>query len=110
MLHALRTLLPAPTLQTGLPAQGMQTVMRQHNPARTVVHLLYASPVKRGQGIEVIEDLLPLRNIEVSLRVDTPPTRVYLAPQGTDVPFTVADGVLHTVVPEMVCHQMVVVE
>jgi len=110
ILHALRTLLPSPTLRTSLPAQGIQTVMRQHHPARTVVHLLYASPVKRGQGIEVIEDLLPISNVVVSLRVDAPPSRVYLAPQGSDLPFTVKDGVLHTMVPEVLCHQMVVVE
>ncbi len=42
ILHGLRTLLTAPTLQTSLPAQGIQTVMRQATHGRTVVHLLYA--------------------------------------------------------------------
>jgi hypothetical protein len=111
ILHGLRLLLPEPTLTTNLPAQGIQTVMRQ--PAandRTIVHLLYASPAKRGQGIEVIEDLLPLRDITVALRVDRPVQRVYLAPQDVDLPYILADGVLRTVVPEFTCHQMVVME
>ncbi|HEY3376940.1 MAG TPA: beta-galactosidase, partial [Armatimonadota bacterium] len=110
ILHGLRQLLPSPTLTTSLPVQGLQTVMQQANPTRTIVHLLYCVPVKRGQGIEVIEEIIPLRDISVALRVDTTPSRVYLAPQDTDVPFTVTDGVLHTSVPELNCHQMVVVE
>lgn len=110
ILAGIWSLLPAPTLTTSLPVQGVQTAMRQQAEGRTVVHLLYASPVKRGQGIEVIEDLLQLDNIALTLRVPQAPGRVYLAPQGTDLPFTVEDGMLHTVVPQVYCHQMVVVE
>ncbi|HEX2950288.1 MAG TPA: beta-galactosidase trimerization domain-containing protein, partial [Armatimonadota bacterium] len=110
IVHGIRSLLPAPTLQTNLPAQGIQTVMRQEHEGRTIVHLLYASPARRGQGIEVIEDLIPLREVSVTLRVDHEPQRVYLAPQGTELPFNVHEGILTTTVPEMVCHQMVVVE
>ena len=108
ILHGLRELLPDPTLVTSLPSQGIQTVMRQEG--RTVIHLLYASPVARGTGIQVIEDLLPVRDVTVTLRTPTSPNRVYLAPQDTDLPFKWAGGVVRTVVPEMVCHQMVVVE
>lgn len=109
ILHGLRALLDTPTLTTSLPAQGIQTAMRQQPEGRTIVHLLYAAPVKRG-SVEVIEDLLPLNDITVALRVEKAPTRVYLAPQNTDLAFTVQDGVLHTTVPQLVCHQMVVVE
>jgi hypothetical protein len=110
ILHGLRQLLPTPTLVTSLPAQGIQTVMRQSALDRDIIHLLYAAPVKRGGGIEVIEDLLPLMNIAIAFRVAKPPTRVYLAPQQVDLPFTVENGVMKTMVPEMCCHQMVVVE
>lgn len=110
ILHGLRQLLPAPTLETTLPAQGIQTVMHQREANRDIIHLLYASPVKRGMGIEVIEDLLQLSHITVVFRSEKIPTRVYLAPQQIDLPFTVGNGVMQTTVPEMVCHQMVVVE
>jgi hypothetical protein len=110
VLQGIRALLPEATLTTNLPAQGVQTVMYQKAENRTIVHLLYVSPVKRGQGIEVIEDILPVYNVQVNLRVTKQPSRVYLAPQGTDLPFTVENGVLNTVLPELCCHQMVVVE
>lgn len=109
VLHGLRLLI-TPTLITNLPAQGVQTVMRQPSEGRQIIHLLYVSPVKRGQGIEVIEDILPLRDVTIALRLAQSPRRVYLAPQGTDLPWNVEDGVLRATVPEMRGHQMVVVE
>jgi len=109
ILHGLRELLPAPALTTTLPAQGLQTVQRQASEGRTIVHLLYGVPVKRGQGVEVIEDLIPLRDVSLALRVNDIPARVYLAPQNIDLPFTVQDGILQATVPEFCCHQMVVV-
>jgi hypothetical protein len=83
--------------------------MRQAEPARTVVHLLYGSPVKRGQGIEVVEDLVPVHDIAITLRT-AKPARVYLAPQNADLPYAWQDGVLTATVPTVLCHQMVVVE
>lgn len=110
VLHGLRTLLPESTLTTSLPAQGVHTVMYQVAEKRTIVHLLYASPVKRGEGIEVIEDILPVYNVEVKLHTTAKPKRVYLAPQGIDLAYTLADGILKTTVPELNYHQMVVIE
>ena len=110
ILHGIRELLPHPTLTTSLPAQGIQSVMRQKSPERTVVHLLYAAPVRRGTKIEVIEDLVPIRDTSIALRVQRPPKKVYLAPQNQPLPFTVEDGVVRTTVSEFTCHQMVVFE
>lgn len=107
---SLRSLLERPTLATNLPSLGIQTVQRQREKNRTVVHLLYASPVKRGANIEVLEDLIPVRDVDVALRSAKQPARVYLAPQMTDLPFTYAGGIVKTRVPEFTCHQMVVVE
>ena len=110
ILHGLRRLLAAPALTTSLPAQGIQTVMWQRANERAIIHLLYASPVRRGKDIEVIEDLLPIRNTEICYRCATTPKHVYLAPAGTDLPYTYQDGILKAVVPEFSCHQMIVVE
>ena len=110
VIEGLKTLLPEPTLVTSLPAQGVQTVMRQHNPDRTVVHLLYGTPVKRGTHVEVIEDIVPIDSVMVALRTPERPKRVYLAPQDQDLPFAYENGTLQTTVPTVECHQMVVVE
>lgn len=109
VLYALGRLLPKPTLSTTLPAQGITTVQHQQAEGRYVNHLLFASPVKKGR-VEVIEDLLPVRDITVTLRLPQPVKRVYLAPQGTDLSYTQADGGITYTLPELLCHQMVVVD
>jgi hypothetical protein len=98
------------TLTTNLPAQGVVTLMDQANEHRYVNHLLYASPVKRGKNVEIIEDLLPVYETEVSVKMYSKPKRVYLAPQMKDIPFDYTDGILTYTVDKFSCHQMVVID
>jgi hypothetical protein len=108
--HTLNLLLPEKTLTTDLPAQGVTTLTEQPILNRYVHHLLYASPVRRGDGIEVIEDLVTLADIHVSLRLPRPVSRVSLAPQGTDLPFVQDGDIVSYVLPCLECHQMVVLQ
>jgi hypothetical protein len=110
VLHALNRLLPGKTLQTSLPAQGIVTLQEQKEEKRLVNHLLYASPVRRGEGIEVIEDIVPLYDVRASVRTASPVSRVYLAPQMTPLPFSYEDGTVTYTVPVLECHQMVVID
>ncbi|WP_127584924.1 alpha-amylase family protein [Paenibacillus koleovorans] len=110
VLHALNLMLPDKTLYTNLPAQGIVTLMKQAAESRYVNHLLYASPVKRGTSVEVIEDILPLYLIEVQIRLDRKPARVYLAPDGQELPFQWNGEYVSYTVPRLECHQMVVLD
>ena len=98
------------TLVTNLPAQGVTTLMEQKEEKRYINHLLYAAPVKRGQRAEIIEDLIPIYETEVALKLDKQPKRVYLAPQMKDIAFTYENGTLHYTVDKFTCHQMVVID
>ena len=109
-IYALNRLLPNKTLTTNLPAQGIVTLTEQPAHNRQVVHLLYASPVKRGDGVEVIEDLLPIMDTSVVLRLSQTVKRVSLAPQGDPIPFEPGVGVVSFTVPRFECHQMVLVD
>lgn len=98
------------TLATSLPAQGVVTLMEQKGESRYVNHLLYASPVRRGQATEVIEDILPLTDVAVQLRTPKPVKRAYLAPQMTELPIEHIEGGVRYTVPCVECHQMVVLD
>ena len=103
-----RLLDTAKTLKTNLPAQGIVTLMKQSD--RLICHLLYASPVKRGNGIEVIEDIVPIYNVELAIKTDRKINKVYLAPQKEDIDFTYDDGYISVKLDKIECHQMVVFE
>ena len=103
-----RLLDSAKTLKTNLPAQGIVTLMKQSD--RLICHLLYASPVKRGNGIEVIEDIVPIYNVELAVKTDRKINKVYLAPQKEDIDFTYDNGYISVKLAKIECHQMVVFE
>ena len=100
----------AKTVSTNLGAQGIITLRKQENESRYIVHALYVSPVKRGNSIEIIEDILPIYNTSIEVRIPAKPKKVYLAPQNEDIDFEYADGVLKYVLKEFQCHQMTVID
>jgi hypothetical protein len=70
---------------------------------RYVVHLLFASPIQRG-NCEVIEDLVPL--YEVPVRVDVPARiqRATLIPAMQELALEKRVEGVQVVVPEFTCH------
>lgn len=110
VLYALNQLLPNKVINTNLPAQGVTTLMMQEEHNRYINHLLYASPVKRGTDIEVIEDILPVYNTEVSLNLPITAKKVYLAPQMKELDFEQEKDTIRYIIPKLECHQMVVIE
>ena len=111
LIHAIDTLLgEKKTLTTNLPAQGVVTVMNQADKNRYVNHILYASPVRRGQGIEIIEDIIPLYGIDVCVKTDRAPKKVYLAPEMKDIPYTYENGAVSYTIEKLDMHAMVVIE
>jgi len=101
------------TVEVVLPSQAVVTLMEQREQFRSVLHMLYAPRTMKGtKKIEIIEDCVPLHQIEVALRVgDRTVDRVYSAPDCTDLSYTVDDaGVLRFVVPKIEIHGMTVIE
>ncbi|GAB6991664.1 alpha-amylase family protein [Paenibacillus pini] len=112
LIHqCMRMLLTEPTLSTNLPAQGVVTLQHQTSQKRLVNHLLYASPVSRGQGVEIIEDILPVHDVKVDLHLPGKDIAgVYLAPQKTPLAYDIVDGHIQYTVPVLKGHQMVVLD
>ncbi len=94
------------TVVTTLPAQGVVTFTEQ--PDRYICHLLYASPVKRGSGVEIIEDIIPICDTFVSVKTDKRISRAYLAPQNEELPFEYHNGRTEVRLSKFECHQMIV--
>ncbi len=111
VVYALNRLLgTGKTLQTNLPAQGIVTLQYQPGHNRYVNHLLYASPVRRGESTEIIEDIVPLHDVQVQVSVPLPARRVYMAPSLQELSFRQDGTTISYTVPKLECHQMVVIE
>ncbi|MFC7680205.1 beta-galactosidase trimerization domain-containing protein [Paenibacillus sp. GCM10028914] len=110
VLYALNRLLPDKALNTNLPAQGVTTLQEQKEEKRLVNHLLYASPVRRGNNIEVIEDIVPIFDVQVSIRTTHRVKNVYLAPQNQELSFKYESDKVYYTIPKLECHQMVVID
>ncbi len=108
--NALRLLLPDPMLDVTMPSAGRATLLAQPHARRHVTHLLYACPMKRGR-CEIIEDIVPLRNIPVTVRLPVTPQRATLVP-GRQPLFLepLPDGAARVIVPEFTLHGAVVWE
>lgn len=106
--EVLDRLLPAPLLQVDGPSGLEATVMQQRQ--RLIVHLLHYCPERRTQTLDIVEDIVPLYRVPVRLRCPKRPRKVYLAPGGESLPFTMEADRVEVVVPEVRGHAMVVFE
>lgn len=100
------------TATTSLPSQGIFSLMSQptESDARLVNYILYTVPKVRGRGIEIVEDITPIFDVKVSVKVDKKPTRVYTAPEICDLDFTYDGEKVSYTVPKVECSTLVVIE
>ena len=110
-------------IATNLPSMARVSLREQPGESRYVLHLLYANTIARGGAlslsggtvssrgsIEVVEELLPLRDSAVTLRLPKPIKSATLQPQGVGLPFAQGDGEVHLALDSFACHQMIALE
>lgn len=106
---ALKRLYTQPMLAVEMPSCGRVSLLHQPDHHRYVAHLLYATPHLRG-GLELIEDLVPLFDIPVEVRLPVEVQEATLIPNNSTLPLEFEDGVARTVVPTFRMHCAVVFE
>lgn len=79
----------------------------QEKEDRYVLHLLHYIPERRTETIDIIEDIIPLYNIDVKLLTDKNVKSVKLVPENKEIEFTKKDSSISFRVPEIKGHQMV---
>ena len=122
VLKALRNLLgEAECFRSNLPSTARAVLNHQAEQRRYVLHLLYASTISRGgemtlsgalksSSIEIIEDLLTIHSVKLSLRLNREIKSIKLAPTGETLTAIPCGNRLEFVLPELNCHQMIVLD
>ncbi len=113
VMNAIDLLLPEPILRHDGPTTLIAAVNVQERERREVVHLLHYLPLRRSATIDVIEDIIPLFNVQVSLLGDKTVCgdggvpSVKLVPEMKALPAEWDGERLLFTVPEIRGHQMV---
>jgi hypothetical protein len=107
--NALRLLRKHPMVTAEMPSSGRINLLHQPDKKRYVAHLLYASPIQRG-SVRVIEDIVPLYNIPVAVKLPHKIKKAYLIPSGESLTLHWNGNVETMVVPELNCHTALVFE
>ncbi len=95
------------SVETNLPSGGIVSLAKQGN--RTVCQLLYALPVKRGNGIEIIEDITPLYNVEIKIKSDKRPLSIYSVQSDCELKYEYANGKIMLTLPKLNNHEIIVI-
>ncbi|MCH6257539.1 hypothetical protein MLD52_13340 [Puniceicoccaceae bacterium K14] len=112
------------SLVTNLPSTARVSLMYQEKEDRSILHLLYANTINRGGAmqlsggnlesqagsVEVIEELLPLHDVDITLKLAKPVTKATLEPQGKELEVSIDGDKITLKIDEFRCHQMVVLE
>ena len=106
VLNALALLLPEPIVRHDGPSTLQLAVNAQESEKRWVVHLLHYIPERRGEEFDVIEDVIPLFDLSLSLRLPRPVREIRTAPQGERLAHQQRDGRTTVTVPSIRGHQM----
>ena len=106
--NCIRLLLPQPLAAVQAPSTMEVTVARQGK--RTVVHLLQFVADRRTAALDMIEDIIPVYDVPLSLRLARAPKAAYLAPSGEKLKFTYTGGRANLTAPKVAGHQMIVFE
>jgi len=106
-LNALGLIYADPMIKTEMPSAGRISLLHQPDQGRYVAHLLYAPTLQRGRCL-VIEDLVPLHDVPLEIRVPETIQRAYLVPGEEALQMARAGDVVRVTVPKVHCHQAVV--
>jgi len=105
LANCLRRLLPRPRIgEHNFPSTAIVTVRRQGDDL--LVHLLHYVHQRRGL-LDVVEDVLPLVDVELSVRSERRPSAVQLVPQEEPLEWEFRDGYARLRVPRVSGHQMI---
>ena len=107
--NALGLLLPQPLVRVDGPSSLIVTLNEQKEDKRWVLHLLHYIPERRGQDFDVIEDVIPLHDVRVSLRLPGKAGRITLVPQDQDLEIGADGARTMFTVPCVNGHQMTAV-
>lgn len=108
VLNCIRLLIDDKLIVSNLPTIAHVTLNYQEKQRRYVVHILNYIPERRANNIDTIEDIVPLYDVRLSVKLPQKPVRAYLAPSITELSIEREVNYSTVTIPRVLGHQMVV--
>ena len=106
--NCIERLLPDKLIRGNLPTTAETTLMKQDD--HLILHVLHYTPQRTAKRIDVLEEVIPLYDREISIRTEKEPSKVLLLPEQQELSFRWADHYVHFTIPEIRGHQMVLID
>jgi hypothetical protein len=106
--NCIERLLPKKLIRGTLPTTAETTLMKQGD--HLILHVLHYTPQRTARKIDVLEEVIPLYQRQISIKINRQPSKIMLVPEQQELPLTWTDDYVHFTIPEIRGHQMVVIE
>ncbi len=110
VLNSLDLLLGEKIIKTNAPTTAHINLNYQASHESYILHLLHYIPERRCESLDVIEDIIPLFDIDVKVRLPKEPSKVYCAPSNNSLDFSYEGGYVCIKIPKILGHEMIVFE
>ena len=107
VLNAVEMLIRKKLVSHNGPSTVIATLNEQKAEKRQILHLLHYIPERRSQNIDIIEDVIPLYQIELIVQTGRKVKKVECVPQGRRLEFVQKDGQVVFELDELRGHQMI---
>ncbi|MDD5727000.1 MAG: hypothetical protein PHV59_00410 [Victivallales bacterium] len=108
-MNCIDLLLPVKLVATDLQSCGRVFLYKKTSSKRLILHLLYAAPVKHG-GTEVIEDIVPVRKVNVVVNYPGKIKAVEAVNPGKQLKFENNGGRTEFILPELNMDELITLD
>lgn len=110
VLDAIDNLLPEPLLRHNGPSSLIAALNTQQDQHRDVLHLLHYIPERKSDDTLIIEDVIPIYNLDISIKYDADIKSINLVPQNIELEFRKEKDRVIFLVRKLTGHQMVEIQ
>lgn len=108
--NEINRLLREPVVSHNGPSTIISNLLIQEEEHRMVLHLLHYIPVRKCKNMDIVDEVIPLYNIDITLHVEKEAIRIYSAPDETEIAWVQEGNKIAFTIPKMNGHHMSVID
>lgn len=108
--NEMERLLSAPLVQHDGPSTVITNLFEQAEENREILHLLHYVPTRKCKLLDIVDEVIPLYQVNITMNVSKKVKRVYSAPDGEEISFEQTGDKLTFTIEKINGHHMSVID